>query len=124
MENESKKDNFRTVLAIVLIGLGFIWLLKQSAPFLENFISQFKILVFPFRQIFMNWGNFIFSWEVILILTGLILLAGKRSLGLVLIVLGGLFLAPKILFIPQLTLSFLLPVILVVAGIVLIAKRI
>lgn len=122
MEREIKKNNSRLVFAVVLILLGFVWLIHKAAPFFNLIGIQFKNLFFPFRQIFAEWGSFLFSWQIVLILVGLILLAGKRLAGIILIVLGGLFLAPKILLFPQFTLSFLVPVILIGAGIALIAK--
>ncbi|WP_372950766.1 LiaF transmembrane domain-containing protein [Mariniphaga sp.] len=122
MESEQKKDNSRVTLAIILIVLGMVWLLQKTAPALEMIGIQIKNLFIPFRHLFMNWGNFLFSWQMVLIIIGLVLLAGKRSFGIVLIVLGGLFLAPKILIFPHITLSFILPAILIGAGIALIAK--
>ena len=122
MEKAPKKNNSQLVLAIVLIALGFAWLIHKATPFLNLINIQLKTLLFPFRQLFTDWGHFIFSWQVILIVTGLILLAGKRSFGVVLIVLGGLFLVPKILLIPHLTVSFLIPFILISIGLALIAR--
>jgi hypothetical protein len=124
MEKEPQKDNSRLILAIVLIALGVIWLMHKAAPFIYPFGLQLKNLFFPFRQLFAQWGSFLFSWQVVLILVGLILLAGKRSAGMVLIVLGGLFLVPKIfVFFPfTISLSLMFPVILIAAGIALIAR--
>lgn len=122
MESEQKKDNSRITLAIVLIVLGMIWLVQRAGPVFEMTGLQFKYLFIPFKHIFVNWGNFLFSWQLVLIIVGLLLLAGKRSFGIVLIVLGGLFLAPKILVFPHITFSFIFPVILIGAGIALIAK--
>lgn len=122
MDSEQKKDNSRVTLAIVLIVFGVVWLLQKTGPVFEMIGLQFKYLFVPFKHLFFNLGNFLFSWQMVLIVIGLILLAGKRSFGIVLIILGGLFLAPKILFFPHITLSFILPAILIGAGIALIAK--
>ncbi len=122
MESEQKKENSRITLAIVLIVLGVAWLLHKTGPVFEMIGIQFKHMFVPFKHLFFNWGSFLFSWQMVLILTGLVLLAGKRSFGIVLIVLGGLFLAPKILVFPHITFSFILPAILIGAGIALIAK--
>ena len=122
MDKEQKKDNSRVTLAIVLIVLGMVWLLNKIAPSLEIIGIQIKNLIIPFRHLFLNWGNFLFSWQMVLIIIGLVLLAGKRSFGIVLIVLGGLFLAPEIFVFPHITLSFILPVVLIGAGVALIAK--
>lgn len=122
MESEQKKGNSRVTLAIVLIVLGVVWLLQKTGPVFEMIGVQLKYFFIPFKHLFINWGNFLFSWQMVLIIIGLVLLAGKRSFGIVLIVLGGLFLAPKILVFPHITLSFILPAILIGAGIALIAK--
>jgi hypothetical protein len=122
MESEQKKDNSRVTLAIVLIVLGIVWLLHKTASALEVIGFQINHLFIPFKHLFFNWGNFLFSWQMVFIIIGIVLLAGKRSFGMVLIVLGGLFLAPKILVFPHITLSFILPAILIGAGIALIAK--
>jgi hypothetical protein len=59
---------------------------------------------------------------MILLIIGLILLAGKRSSGIVLIIVGGIFLIPKIFYLPGLTISFLLPVLLIGFGVALVAR--
>lgn len=61
---------------------------------------------------------------MVLILVGLILMAGKRSSGIVLIVIGGIFLLPKLFIVPGLTFSMFFPVLLVGLGIAMIVKRI
>jgi hypothetical protein len=61
---------------------------------------------------------------MILIIVGLILLAGKRSGGVVLIIVGGFFILPKIFVLPGLTISFLIPVILVALGVAMVAKHV
>lgn len=122
MESEQKKDNSRVTLAVILIILGMIWLVHKTAPAFEIMRLQFKQLFIPFGHWFANLGNFLFSWQMVLILIGLVLMAGKRSFGIVLIVLGGIFLAPEILVFPHITFSFILPVILIGAGVALIAK--
>lgn len=122
MESEQKKNNSRVTLAIILIALGLIWLIHKTGPMFEMIGTQLKYLFIPFKHLFVNWGSFLFSWQLVLIIVGLVLLAGKRSFGIVLIVFGGLFLAPKILVFPHFTFSFILPVILIGAGVALIAK--
>jgi hypothetical protein len=51
-------------------------------------------------------------------------MAGKRSSGIVLIVIGGIFLLPKLFIVPGLTFSMFFPVLLVGLGIAMIVKRI
>ncbi len=124
MENKSENSNSRVVLAFVLIGIGSIWLLRKlglhfELPqiFLQNFF-------FPFKNMFHDLTHFIFSWQMILIIVGLILMAGKRSAGVVLIAIGGIFLLPRIFILPGFTFSMFFPVLLVGLGIALIARRI
>jgi hypothetical protein len=122
MDNKPQKDNTRSFIAFVLIGIGIIWLLQKAGPVLRIAGLQIQHIFFPFRTAFHELGNLLFSWQVILIAVGIVLLAGKRSFGIVLIILGGIFLAPKVLILPQITFSFLIPVLLIGAGVALIAK--
>ncbi len=124
MENKSENSNSRVVLAFVLIGIGSLWLLRKiglhfELPqyFLQNFL-------FPLKNMFHDLTHFIFSWQMILIIVGLILMAGKRSAGVVLIVIGGIFLLPKIFILPGLTFSMFFPVLLVGLGIALIVRKV
>jgi hypothetical protein len=50
-------------------------------------------------------------------------MAGRRSAGIVLIVIGGIFLIPKIFMVPHITISLLLPMVLIGLGVVLIARH-
>jgi hypothetical protein len=59
---------------------------------------------------------------MILIVIGAILMAGKRSVGLVLIIIGGIFLIPKMFFFPGLTISLAIPVLLIGIGVAVIAR--
>jgi hypothetical protein len=100
MEGQVQKDNTRLIIALVIIGIGFIWLLQKLAAGLHISFPWFTHHLFTFRPVFMNLGKIIFSWQLILILVGIILLAGRRSSGIVLIILGSLFLIPKLLSFP------------------------
>ena len=124
MENKPHRDNSRTIIAFVLIGIGMLWILRKLGLYFEFPVIYFENLFVPFRAVFHNLGSFIFSWQVVLIIIGLILLAGRRSSGLALIIIGGIFLLPKLLFFPHLTLSFLLPAALIGLGVVMVAKHI
>ena len=119
-----KKDNSRVILAIVLIAVGVLWLLRKIGFYIDFPAIHLHDMIFPVFNIFAGWGEFIFSWQVVFILIGLLLLSGRRSIGLVLIVIGGFFLLPKIIFFPPITISFLLPAILIGIGIMLVAKHI
>jgi hypothetical protein len=119
MEKENTKNRSREVLAIVLIALGIFWLLGQL-----NVQFHLENLFRPFYQVFSHIGRVIFSWPLIFVLVGLVLIAGKRQVGWILIVLGGIFLIPKIFLIPDFSFSFIFPVILLFAGIAMLVKRI
>ena len=124
MENKPENSNSRVVLAFVLIGIGSLWLLRKIGIYIEwpNFYLQ--NIFFPFKNMFSDLAHFIFSWPMILIIVGLVLMAGKRSAGIVLIVIGGIFLLPKIFVLPGLTFSMFFPVLLVTLGIALIVRKI
>jgi hypothetical protein len=55
---------------------------------------------------------------------GFNIMAGKRSAGIVLIVVGGIFLLPKLFIVPGLTFSMFFPVLLVGLGIAMIVRKV
>lgn len=124
MENKPQNNNSKVVLAYVLIGIGVIWILRKIGIYFEVPHFYFQNIFFPFKNIFHDFTNFIFSWQMVLIVVGLILMAGKRSAGIVLIVVGGIFLLPKFLVVPGLTFSMFFPVLLVGLGIAMIVRKI
>lgn len=124
MDNKPQKNNSRVVLAFVLIGIGSLWLLRKIGFYFEFPTMYWHNIFFPFRQFFSGWGHFVFSWQMVLIIVGLILMAGKRSAGIVLIIIGSIFILPKIFLLPGLTFSFLFPVMLVAIGVAIVARRI
>jgi predicted membrane protein len=116
------KNESRRFLAVILIVAGFLWLFKRADhfPFFANL--EFNHFLMPVRYMFAGIGNILFSWQMILIITGIVLIAGRRSAGIILIVLGSIFLFPEILHISFWSLSFLIPALLISAGVVLILK--
>lgn len=122
METTKQKGNSGQTLAIILIVIGAIWILGKIgiSLSLHSFISDF---VFSFRNVLHTIPSFIFSWPVILIIVGLILMAGNRKSGIALIIIGGILLLPKILLFPGLTISLLVPAILVGVGVSMILKH-
>lgn len=124
MDNKPQKDNSRIVLAFVLIGIGVLWILRKLGFYFNFPDIHWHNIFYPFRHLFYGWGHFIFSWQMILIIVGLVLLAGKRSVGLIFIVIGGIFILPKLFFISGFTISLFLPVLLIGIGLVLIARKI
>ncbi len=123
MENKKENDNSRLVFAIVLIAIGLLWILRKLGLYF-NFHISISELLFPIKSLIHSLPPFIFSWPMILIIVGLILLAGKRSGGVVLIIVGGFFILPKIFVLPGLTISFLIPVTLIALGVAMVAKHV
>ncbi len=121
-ERTHKKDNSKEVLALVLIGIGLVWILKQTGFFFRFPFLNFHEIFSPIRSAFHGIGHLVFSWPVILIIIGAVLMSGKRSGGLVLLIIGGIFLLPKLFIFSGATIVFLFPVILIALGIGLIAR--
>lgn len=125
MERETaRNDNSRVLLAIILIAAGGLWLLRKIGFYIEFPRIHLHEIFFPVQNFFAGWGDFLFSWQMVFIVIGLLLLAGRRSAGIVLIVIGGVFLIPKIMFFTPMAISFLLPALLIGAGIVIVARHI
>lgn len=124
MEKEKRNDNSRLVLAFLLIGVGVIWILRRIGFYIDIPTLHWHKIFEPFWFVMHRFGHFIFSWQMILIIIGLILLAGKRTAGFVFILVGGIFILPKIFFFPWLSVSFLIPLVLIGVGIAIVAKRV
>ncbi len=124
MESKPQNNNSKVVLAWILIGIGIIWILRKTGLYLEAHNAYFQNIIFPFKSVFHDLTHFLFSWQMVIIIVGLILMAGKRSSGIILIVIGGIFLLPKFLVVPGLTFSMVFPLLLVGLGIALIARKI
>ncbi len=121
-EQTPRKKNSNEILALVLIGIGLLWLLKQTGMFFQFPFLRLNHIFEPVRHSFHSFGHFFFSWPMILIIIGLVLMAGKRSGGLVLLIIGGIFILPKIFILTGVTFLFIFPVLLIVLGIALIAR--
>lgn len=125
MNNEpQQKNNSRVVLAFVLIGIGVIWILHRLGIYIEFPEIYWSNIFFPLRKFFHVVGHVIFSWPMILIIIGLVLMAGKRKTGVVFIIVGGIFLLPRIFLFHGLTISLLLPVLLIGIGVAMVARLI
>jgi hypothetical protein len=124
MKRELQKDNSKLVLAFILIGVGVLWALKTIGVHFEFPQFIWENLFYPLRHVFHNVGHIIFSWPMVFIFIGGVLLAGKRSIGWVFLIVGGIFILPKLFFFPGLTISFALPVLLIGIGVAIIVKRI
>ncbi|MEN8116674.1 MAG: hypothetical protein ABFS16_06820 [Bacteroidota bacterium] len=124
MQKVPEKDNSKQFLAIVLIGIGLLWILKQTGIFYHFPFFHLDNVFSPIRHTFHGLGHIFVSWQMVLIIVGAILLAGKRSGGLVLIIIGTVFILPKLFFFSGITLALLLPVILIGVGVALVARLI
>lgn len=122
MEQKQQTDNSRVIVALILIGIGMFWILRKLGIYYEFPHHILEHIFYPIRQISHRIGHFIFSWPMILIVIGAILMAGKRSVGLVLVIVGGIFLIPKMFFFPGLTISLAIPVLLIGIGVALVAR--
>ena len=122
MERVPQKSNSRETIALVLIGIGMLLILKRSGAFHHFPFFHLESIFSPIRNLFHNLGHFIFSWPMILIVVGLVLMAGKRSAGLVLLIIGAIFILPKIFFFSVGAIFILFPILLIGLGIALVAK--
>lgn len=121
MQEKPHNDNSKKILAVFLILFGVGWLMKQNGMFGLFPFHHFHHAFVPFQYTAGKLGHLIFSWPMVLILVGLVLMAGRRSVGLILIVIGAIFLLPK-LFFPGLTFIMLLPLVLIGFGVAIVAR--
>lgn len=105
--NTSRTNNTRLVVGLVFITLG---------AFL--FADRFDIIPF-------NWNQYIFTWQSLLIGIGLISLVKNesRATGLILIAIGGFFLAAKIFGYHYPIRYFFWPTVFVAIGLIMIFQR-
>lgn len=118
MKKENSENSSKITLAVILIIVGIFWLFGQLSIHLH-----LEEIFRPLWPLFSKAGSLIFSWPMILVLIGLILIAGNRSGGWILIFLGGVFLLPKIFLIPAFPVSIIFPLALILAGGMLIVRR-
>ena len=121
-ENSRQKQSSTEMLALIMIGIGLVWILRQTGLFYRFPFLNFDGLFSPIRNVFHGFGHHLFSLPVILILIGVVLMAGRRTGGWVLVIIGGILLLPKLIFISGATIIFLFPIILIALGIGLIAR--
>ena len=118
MKKENSENGSKLTLAVILIVIGMFWLFG-----LLNIHFHLGEFFRPVWMVFSKVGGVIFSWPVILVLIGLVLIAGKRSGGWILIILGGIFLLPKIFLFPVFPVSIIFPLALILIGGSLILRR-
>ena len=106
-EQSSKSNNKRIVIGLVFITLA-------GLLFADNFD------VLPW-----NWENYVFTWQTLLIVIGLISLAKNesRTTGIILILIGGFFLTAKILELNYQIRHLFWPVLLAGIGVMMLIRH-
>jgi|SRR5690554_267812 len=117
-----KREDEKSILAIIFIALGLILISKQ----INNFIlwpdlMNHSIFYFPFPLI-NKLTNILLTWPTVLIFTGLLLIAGRRKVGYILIITGVFFLFLKIVQLSFISFPFFIPLLLIIFGLILILK--
>ncbi len=118
MPKESKNDHSKLAVAVILIIIGVLWTLKEI-----GLNIHFEQLLAPFTWLFSRLGRIIFSWPMVLLVIGLIMVSSKKSGGWILVALGGFFLVPKILALPPFSFSLIFPLAVLFTGILLITRK-
>lgn len=116
------RDQSRKVLAIFLIVIGFLWIARQTGIFYGFPYFHLNHILAPIGNVFGSLAHLVFSWPMILILVGLVLMAGKRSAGLVLLIIGGIFLLPRIFLFSGAAVILFFPLVLIVVGVAIVAR--
>ena len=116
------KEKSKETLALVLIGIGLFLIVKQTGVFHHFPFFHLDTIFAPIRHAFHGISNLVFSWPMVLIIAGFILMAGKRSAGLVLLIIGAIFILPKVFVFSIGALFILFPILLIILGIALVAK--
>ncbi len=83
------------------------------------------LLCFNYGIIPMEYRHIIFSWPMILVAIGLLQVSSRESIftGIILILIGGFFLLPRLFFMPQNFIHDFWPGLLIIFGILIILKR-
>jgi predicted membrane protein len=102
-DNENKSNGSRNILGVILILAGLL--------LISDFLG---IFTFRFRSI-------IFSWQMILIVIGIILISRREGklAGAIMLIVGFFFLLPRILFLPVATYQLFWPALLIIIGLVI-----
>lgn len=117
-----KREDEKSILAIIFIALGLVLISKQ----INNFIlwpdlMNHPFFYFPFPLI-NKLTNILLTWPTVLIFTGLLLIAGRRQVGYILIITGVSFLFLKIVQLSFISFPFIIPLLLIIFGLILILK--
>jgi len=106
-EEKPKRNNKRIVIGLVLIAIAGLL-----------FADNFNVLPW-------NWEHYIFTWQMVLIVIGLVSLAKDKSqtTGIILIVVGAIFLAAEFLDYPYGIRHLFWPAILAIIGVLIIVRH-
>lgn len=118
MPGKAKRDQSRLFIAVILIVVGGLWTLKElgiNLP-LEQIFA-------PFTWIFSRLGRIIFSWPMVLLVIGLILVSGNHRAGWILVALGGFFLLPKIFAWQPFPFGLVFPLAVLFTGVLIITRK-
>lgn len=116
-----KQDNTYYFLAAVLIFVGLIWLLNEVVLIFD--LKYYLQNLFEPIQHIVRWlARIVFSWQLILIVIGSLLLVRRKSIGYVLVVIGVIFIVPKIFMWESLSFSLVFPMLLIGVGITFLYK--
>jgi predicted membrane protein len=101
-DNDIKSNGSRNILGVILILAGLL--------LISDFLG---IFTFRFRSI-------IFSWQMVLIVLGIILVSRREGklAGAIMLIVGFFFLLPRILFLPVATYHLFWPALLIIIGLV------
>jgi len=118
MPKESKQDNSKLLIAVILIAIGALWTLKEL-----GLNIHFEQIFAPFSWLFSRLGKIIFSWPMLLLVIGLVLVSGKHTGGWILAGLGGFFLLPRIFDFPSFSFTLIFPLAVLLAGVLMITRK-
>ncbi len=106
MEEHRNRSGNRGAFGIILILIGFVFIAK-----IANIIPNGVI-------------HYIFTWEMLLILIGVVLISSRenKSTGLILILIGTIFILPDIINIPFAIRRFFWPILLISIGLIIVFR--
>jgi len=116
------KRNSGSFWAYVLIIIGILWILKKSG---------WDINLPDIGDFFAGIGNFFgnlfhltagSAFPVLILIAGIILIAGRRFFGALLLVLLIMIVIPHFLIIPGILMILFFPIILIIIGIIILSK--
>jgi hypothetical protein len=118
---EHKKES-GSFFAYLLIIIGVLWLLKRSGwdinfPGIGEFFSAIGNFFIKLTQVSAD-----ITVPLLIILAGIVLIAGRRFFGALLLALIIFIVIPHFLIIPGILMILFFPVILVVIGIIILSK--